>query len=95
MATGAPMQGLTVDEVQEFISRLALVGASGPQLPTMPDPSDNRTDNPADDRARIALLSALESLKAAAAATQARVAVEFDRSQRQEQREAGVLSAKV
>ncbi len=89
------MQGLTVDEVQEFISRLALVGASGPQLPTMPDPSDNRTDNPADDRARIALLSALESLKAAAAATQARVAVEFDRSQRQEQREAGVLSAKV
>lgn len=93
------MQGLAVDEVQEFISRLALVGASEAQVQTMSDASDNPADTvadtDADDRARIALLSALESLKAAAAAAQARIAVEFDRSQRQEQREAGVPSAQV
>lgn len=93
------MQGLAVDEVQEFISRLALVGASEAQVQTMSDASDNPADTvadtDADDRARIALLSALESLKAAAAAAQARIAVEFDRSQRQAQREAGVPSAKV
>ena len=97
------MQGLAVDEVQEFISRLALVGASEAQVQTMSDASDNPADTvadtvadtDADDRARIALLSALESLKAAAADAQGRIAVEFDRSQRQAQREAGVPSAKV
>ena len=105
------MLGLTVDEVQEFISRLAMVSESAPQQQTLSDPTDAPdrapahaptgdpahapTGDPAGDRARIALLSALESLKAAAAAAQARVAVEFDRSQRQVQRDAGVPAAKV
>ena len=42
------MQGLAVDEVQEFISRLALVGASEAQVQTMSDASDNPADTVAD-----------------------------------------------
>ncbi len=58
------------------------VGLSGSELP-------------ADDDERIETLRALEELKSAAAAAQARITGEFARSQRAEQRAAGVREAEV
>jgi hypothetical protein len=49
----------------------------------------------ADDPARIELIRALEELKGAAAAAQARLTADFDRSQRDEQRSAGVRAQEV
>ena len=67
-------------EIQEFISELALL--------------DGRGDG-VDDAARAPLISVLESLKAAAAAAQARVSMAFDQSQREAQRGVGIAREKV
>ena len=52
-------------EIREFISELALLDGCGDGV---------------DDAARVQLISVLESLKAAAAAAQARVSMSFDQS---------------
>jgi hypothetical protein len=67
-------------EIREFISELAAL--------------DGRSDG-VDDAGRVQLISALESLKAAAAAAQARISVTFAESQREAQRAAGVARDKV
>ncbi len=67
-------------EIREFISELALL--------------DGCSDG-VDDAGRVQLISALESLKAAAAAAQARVSVAFAESQREAQRASGVAPDKV
>lgn len=67
-------------EIEEFVSDLALLDGCGEGV---------------DDTARVRLLTALESLKAAAAAAQARVSVAFAESQREQQRAAGLPQAKI
>lgn len=67
-------------EIEEFVSGLALL--------------DGRSEG-VDDAARVRLLTLLESLKAAAAAAQARVSVTFAESQREQQRAAGMPQAKI
>ncbi|MEI2826708.1 MAG: DUF222 domain-containing protein [Dermatophilaceae bacterium] len=67
-------------EIREFISELALLDGCGDGV---------------DDAARVQLISVLESLKAAAAAAQARVSMAFDQSQREAQRGVGVAREKV
>lgn len=74
------MTQLREREIREFISELALLDGCGDGV---------------DDAARVQLISVLESLKAAAAAAQARVSMAFDQSQREAQRGVGVAREKV
>ena len=67
-------------EIREFISELAALDGCSDGM---------------DDAGRVQLISALESLKAAAAAAQARISVAFAESQREAQRAAGVARDKV
>ncbi|MBK8733552.1 MAG: DUF222 domain-containing protein [Actinomycetales bacterium] len=71
---------ITEHEIQEFISDLALLDGHGPGV---------------EDATRVQLITALESLKAAAAAAQARISVTFAESQRATQRAAGMPRDKI
>ena len=71
---------ITEHEIQEFISDLALLDGHGPGV---------------EDTTRVQLITALESLKAAAAAAQARISVTFAQSQRDTQQAAGIPRDKI
>ena len=90
----------TIAEIREFISRLALLDGHVEE----PDDSSASERNSAAgmmvgavsaDANRLELISALESVKGALAAAQARIAVAFDASERATQRAAGVPAAKL
>ena len=90
----------TIAEIREFISRLVLLDGHVEE----PDDSSASERNSAAgvmvgavsaDANRLELISALESVKGALAAAQARIAVAFDASERATQRAAGVPAAKL
>jgi len=85
---------VTAAELSRLVTRLGrLVGvAAGERLEGS---SDEYPANPSTDAERIELITALEALKGAACAAQARLAVAFDASQRARQRAEGVPPAKV
>lgn len=85
---------ITVDALSRLVTRLGRLG--GAAAGERPEGSyDEHPATPSTDAKRIELITALETLKGAACAAQARLAVAFDASQRARQRTEGMPAAKI
>lgn len=88
-SSGLP-EGCTVADCEQWADRLAAVALGG----TKPTPDSGGAGDPAGAVDLINLIAALERVKAAACAAQARAAVELDQQQRAAHRAAGLPAGK-